>query len=62
MKASGRYWVKENSKDKSVLNLFAYTCAFSVVALNGGATEVINKDMSKGALKQFGNAIMILTI
>jgi 23S rRNA (cytosine1962-C5)-methyltransferase len=33
-----------------VLNLFAYTCAFSVVALQAGAAQVINVDMSHGAL------------
>ncbi|WP_119968361.1 class I SAM-dependent methyltransferase [Shewanella japonica] len=48
--ANGRRWVKTQSKDKKVLNLFAYTCAFSVVALQGGATDVVNMDMSKGAL------------
>ena len=31
-------------------NLFAYTCAFSVAALQGGAREVINLDMAQGAL------------
>ncbi len=33
-----------------VLNLFAYTCAFSVVALQAGAEQVVNMDMSSGAL------------
>ena len=33
-----------------VLNLFAYTCAFSVAALQGGAAQVINVDMARGAL------------
>jgi len=33
-----------------VLNLFAYTCAFSVVALQAGAAEVVNVDMASGAL------------
>ena len=33
-----------------VLNLFAYTCAFSVVALHAGADQVLNMDMSSGAL------------
>ena len=33
-----------------VLNLFAYTCAFSVVALQAGAKQVVNVDMSHGAL------------
>ena len=47
---NGRQFVRENSKDKSVLNLFSYTCAFSVVAMMGGAYKVSNIDMSKGAL------------
>ena len=33
-----------------VLNLFAYTCAFSVAALQGGAAHVVNIDMARGAI------------
>ena len=47
---NGREFVRNNAKDKSVLNLFSYTCAFSVAARMGGATKVSNIDMSKGAL------------
>jgi len=47
----GREWVRKNAKDKRVLNLFSYTCAFSLGAKMGEAYEVINVDMSKGALK-----------
>ncbi len=47
---NGREFVRQNSKDKSVLNLFSYTCAFSIAASFGGATKVSNVDMSKGAL------------
>mgnify|MGYP002713198174 CR=1 FL=1 len=47
---NGRTFVRENAKDKNVLNLFAYTCAFSVAAKLGGAATVSNIDMSKGAL------------
>ncbi len=46
----GRQWVKEHSEGKSVLNLFAYTCGFSVAAIAGGATQVVNLDMAKAAL------------
>lgn len=46
----GRRWVKEHSSGKRVLNLFAYTCGFSVVAIAGGAERVVNLDMSRGAL------------
>ena len=49
--ANGRTWVRENAKGERVLNLFAYTCAFSISALNGGAAEVVNCDMARGAIK-----------
>lgn len=48
--APGRQWIKKLSKGKRVLNLFSYTCAFSVVAIEGGANTVFNVDMSKAAL------------
>jgi 23S rRNA (cytosine1962-C5)-methyltransferase len=46
----GRRYVRDNTKDLQVLNLFSYTCAFSVAALMGGAKHVVNVDMSKQAL------------
>jgi 23S rRNA (cytosine1962-C5)-methyltransferase len=49
--APGRAWVQHNAKDCRVLDLFAYTCAFSVAAMAGGATEVIDIDMAGGALQ-----------
>ena len=48
--AHGRAWLKRHAKNENVLNLFAYTCAFSVVALQGGAAQVVNLDMSQAAL------------
>jgi 23S rRNA (cytosine1962-C5)-methyltransferase len=49
--AEGRRWVREQvTPGAKVLNLFAYTCAFSVVALQAGASEVVNVDMASGAL------------
>ena len=49
--AAGRRWVREQVRPGAkVLNLFAYTCAFSVVALQAGAAEVTNVDMASGAL------------
>jgi len=48
--AEGRRWVRAHAQGAKVLNLFAYTCAFSVAALQGGAREVINLDMAQGAL------------
>ncbi|AGH80333.1 S-adenosylmethionine-dependent methyltransferase [Psychromonas sp. CNPT3] len=47
---NGRNWLRENAQDKSILNLFSYTCGFSSVAIEGGAKRVINLDMSKAAL------------
>ncbi len=48
--AIGRSRLKKISSGKKVLNLFSYTCSLSVAALKGGASEVINVDMSKPAL------------
>lgn len=42
-----RQIVREQSKDKKILNLFAYTGSFSVYAASGGASEVITADLSK---------------
>lgn len=47
---SGRQWIEKNVSGKRVLNLFAYTCAFSVVAVAAGAEKVVNVDMSSPAL------------
>lgn len=48
--AAGRQWLREQAAGQRVLNLFAYTCAFSVAALQGGAREVVNLDMAAAAL------------
>ncbi len=45
-----RSWVLNNSKDKAVLNLFSYTCGFSVAAALGGAKDVTSVDTSKNVL------------
>lgn len=47
----GRHWLRARAKHKKVLNLFAYTCSFSVTALAGGARQVINVDMSSTVLE-----------
>ena len=47
----GRQWVESYAEGRKVLNLFAYTCAFSVVAAAAGASEVVNVDMARSALK-----------
>ncbi|KAA0983628.1 methyltransferase domain-containing protein [Pseudomonas sp. ANT_J12] len=48
----GRDWVRANADGKRVLNLFAYTCGFSVAAIEGGAAHVVNLDMSSSALSR----------
>ncbi len=48
----GRNWVRANARGKNVLNLFAYTCGFSVAAIAGGAERVVNLDMSRAALSR----------
>jgi len=48
--AVGRRLVRERAAGRRILNLFAYTCSFSVAALAGGAAQVINLDMSRNAL------------
>jgi 23S rRNA (cytosine1962-C5)-methyltransferase len=48
----GRQWVQAQAAGKRVLNLFAYTCGFSVAALAGGAQQVINLDMARAALSR----------
>lgn len=47
---NGRDWVKSHSHNARVLNLFSYTCAFSVAAIAGGASSVFNIDMSRASL------------
>ena len=46
-----RMWLAKHSKEKNMLNLFAYTCSLSVAALAGDATSVTNVDMSKTSIK-----------
>ena len=48
--AVGRSYVRKIAEGKSVLNLFAYTCGFSVAALAGGAKRVVNLDMNRRLL------------
>lgn len=48
----GRIWLAERAEGRNVLNLFAFTCAFSVVATDAGANSVVNVDMSRSALSE----------
>lgn len=47
----GRSWLKTQATDAKVLNLFSYTCGFSLAAMAGGAKQVVNMDMNKGVLR-----------
>lgn len=46
----GRVWLEQQAQGKRILNLFAYSCAFSVVAVAANAHVVVNVDMSSAAL------------
>jgi 23S rRNA (cytosine1962-C5)-methyltransferase len=48
----GRDWVRAQAQGKRILNLFAYTCGFSVAAIAGGADHVVNLDMARAALNR----------
>jgi 23S rRNA G2069 N7-methylase RlmK/C1962 C5-methylase RlmI len=43
---TNRREVAASSRDARVLNLFAYTCSFSVVAALGGASQIVSVDAS----------------
>ena len=48
---AGRRRLRELAQGRSVLNLFAYTCAAGVAAACAGASEVWNVDFSRSALE-----------
>lgn len=48
--AHARSYVRNNCQDKKVLNLFSYTCSFSMAAIAGGAKYVTNVDMKSSFL------------
>ncbi|WP_159268417.1 class I SAM-dependent methyltransferase [Zhongshania aliphaticivorans] len=45
-----RRWLSKRASGARVLNLFSYTCAFSVAAEQAGAVSIVNIDTSKSAL------------
>src|SRR6202011_4298088 len=46
-----RTWLLgDAARGRTVLNLFAYTCSLGVGAMLGGATRVLNLDVSRSAL------------
>ncbi|MBB6481028.1 class I SAM-dependent methyltransferase [Spirochaeta isovalerica] len=48
----GRSYLRSISSGRKVLNLFSYTCAFSVAAIAGGASYVLNVDMNSNSLSR----------
>ncbi|WP_193165294.1 class I SAM-dependent methyltransferase [Microbulbifer hainanensis] len=54
----GRHWLEEQVRSHSetenlkLLNLFAFTCAFSVVARAAGELDVLNIDVNRGVLNR----------
>ena len=44
--AEARRWLRTVAPGRRILNLFAYTCAFSVVARSAGAQQVVNVSAS----------------
>ena len=46
-----RAWLASRVVSKKVLNLFSYTCVFSVSVLANGAKSIVNIDMSKNAIE-----------
>ncbi len=40
-----RQWLRDRSQGKKVLNLFAFTCGFSLNAATGGASQVVSVDL-----------------
>ncbi|MCK5294078.1 MAG: class I SAM-dependent methyltransferase, partial [Arcobacteraceae bacterium] len=47
---NGREYIRTIANNKRILNLFSYTCGFSLSAISGGASSVVNIDMAKSAL------------
>jgi 23S rRNA (cytosine1962-C5)-methyltransferase len=45
-----RAWLRPRVREKTVLNAFAYTCGFGVVARLGRASRVVNLDLSRRVL------------
>ncbi len=48
---AGRRYVMRHARDKSLLNLFAYTCGVGIAAARAGARFVMNVDFAESSLK-----------
>jgi 23S rRNA (cytosine1962-C5)-methyltransferase len=49
---STRQWIRQNSKDRRVLNLFAFTGSLGLSASHGGARSVVHVDQQRSALER----------
>jgi 23S rRNA (cytosine1962-C5)-methyltransferase len=54
-----RRLVRDLAEGRSVLNLFAYTCTFTVAAAVGGATATVSVDLSGRALERGGENLSL---
>jgi 23S rRNA (cytosine1962-C5)-methyltransferase len=52
-----RVLVRELARGRRVLNLFSYTGAFSVYALDGGAELAVSVDVAEGAVEEAGRSV-----
>lgn len=63
-----RHWLLQNSKQKSILNCFAYTGSLGIAALAGAASAVVQNDINGEALSlaeksyQLNNFNQVMTI
>src|SRR5690606_18176186 len=57
-----RQLLREHSRGRRVLNLFAYTGGFSVYALAGGAEHVTSVDIAEPALEQIAPTLALNTL
>ena len=46
-----RHWLRYNNSNRTVLNCFAYTCGFGVMATLAGSDRAVNLDLSKRVLE-----------
>jgi 23S rRNA (cytosine1962-C5)-methyltransferase len=54
-----RRYLEQISADRRVLNCFAYTGAFSMYALRGGASEAVSVDIGKGLAESAANNLRL---
>lgn len=50
-----RRWLRDNSKDRRILNLFAFTGSLGMAAQVGGARSVVHVDSQRSALQRLRN-------